>query len=170
MIRTLAPKDWGLTTGPAGGLHLGGIRATDLARSFGTPLHVLDERRLEATAVRFRQGAAEAYSGRTSVHYAFKCNSVPAVLRTVRGAGLKAEVMSALELDLALSLGFEGRDIIVNGPCKTDEFLKACLACGARLVNVDSLEGLLLSTGSPEPRSARPTSCSASTPIMSRGA
>jgi diaminopimelate decarboxylase len=84
------------------------------------------------------------YPGRTSVHYAFKCNSVPAVVAAIRRAGLRAEVMSEFELELALRLGYRGEEIVVNGPGKTPELLRACLEVGVRLIVVDSLGELFL--------------------------
>jgi diaminopimelate decarboxylase len=142
MARTLKPQDWGLQKEAGGALLVGGFRTVDLAREFGTPLHVLNEARLEETANRFRRSMEAAYPGRTSVHYAFKCNSVPAVVATVRRAGLKAEVMSEFELELALRMGYSGEEIIVNGPGKTDRFLLLCLRANVRLVIVDSLSEL----------------------------
>ncbi|MDH5769560.1 MAG: hypothetical protein OEZ31_11500, partial [Nitrospirota bacterium] len=89
-----------------------------------------------------RENIRTVYAGKTSVHYAFKCNSIPAVIRILRSAGLKAEVMSEFELDLALHMGYEGEEIIVNGPCKTDSFLHKCLDKEVRLIIVDSLDEL----------------------------
>jgi diaminopimelate decarboxylase len=144
MTQTLGPRDWGLRTDGGGALMLGNFRAVDLARRHGTPLHVIHEARLEQTAFHFRRAFAAAYHGRTSAHYAFKCNSVPAVIQIIRRAGLKAEVMSEFELDLALRLGYEGGDIVVNGPGKSPSFLKKCLTSGVRLINIDSMSELAL--------------------------
>jgi len=139
MIRVLEPADWGLKAAEDGALLIGDCRAVDLARAYGTPLHVLNEPRLEETGARFRRAFEKAYPGRTSIHFALKCNSVPAVLQGVRRAGLRAEVMSEFELDLALRLGWEGPDIVVNGPAKTPAFLRRCVTLGVRYVVVDSL-------------------------------
>jgi diaminopimelate decarboxylase len=144
VTRVLEPSDWGLGTAADGRLTIGTVSAVDIARDFGTPLHVLHEERLEATAAAFRRSMESAYPGRSSVHYAFKCNSVPAVIEAVRRAGLKAEVMSPFELELALRLGYGGEDIVVNGPGKTAAFLKTAVASAVRLVNVDSLAELAL--------------------------
>jgi diaminopimelate decarboxylase len=144
MTRPLGPQAWGLRVEGGGALMIENVRVVDLARRYGTPLHVVHETRLEQTADHFRRAFSSAYPGRTSVHYAFKCNSVPAVVRTVRRAGLQAEVMSEFELDLALRLGYQGPDIVVNGPGKSSAFLKRCLASGVRLINVDSLSELEL--------------------------
>ncbi len=144
MTQTLEPRDWGLGTDPDGRLMIGAESAAGLARTYGTPLHVLHEGRLEATAVRFRRSMESAYPGRTSVHFAFKCNSVPAVIEAVRRAGLKAEVMSPFELELALRLGYRGEDVVVNGPGKTAAFLKLCVESAVRLIAVDSLGEIAL--------------------------
>jgi diaminopimelate decarboxylase len=138
----LPVQAWGADVDSSGRLLVGGCSTVDLAKTYGTPLHVVNRDRLAATALEFRHAFECAYPGKVCVHYAFKCNGVPAVVETVRAGGLKAEVMSEFELDLALRLGFPPSDIIVNGPCKPDSFLTRCIASGVRLIVVDSLEEL----------------------------
>jgi diaminopimelate decarboxylase len=142
MKNPLHPRDWGLGAGPTGELLVGDCSTVDLAKIYGTPLHVVNEQRLEETARHFRRATERFYPGRTFVHYAFKCNSVPAIIKLVQRAGLKAEVMSEFELDLALHLGYGGDAIVVNGPCKTDAFLRKCLEKQVRFIVVDSLDEL----------------------------
>lgn len=142
MRKNLKPQDWGLEVSPNGELMVGDYSAVALAKEYGTPLHVVNESRLTETAHDFQESVRSAYPGKTSVHYAYKCNSVPAVIQMIRSAGLKAEVMSEFELDLALSLSQAGAEIIVNGPCKTDSFLRKCLKNRVRLIIVDSLDEL----------------------------
>jgi diaminopimelate decarboxylase len=135
-------EDWGLAINANGELAVGGCSAVSLAKTFGTPLHVVHEDRLNSTARDFLRTFQDVYPGRVSAHFAFKCNGVPAVVETVMRAGFKAEVMSEFELDLALCAGCRGKDIVVNGPCKPDDFLKKCLLHGVRLIVVDSLDEL----------------------------
>ena len=142
MKKILHPKDWGLQVSPNGELMVGGYSSVVLAKEYGTPLHVVNESRLKETAINFRESVRSLYPGKTSVYYAYKCNSVPAIVRIIRSAGLKAEAMSEFELDLALRLGHSGEEIIVNGPCKTDVFLRKCLKNRVRLIIVDSLDEL----------------------------
>lgn len=141
-MKQLLPEDWGLETAQDGKLVAAGCSTLDLCSKYGTPLHVLDEERLELTARHFLESARAAYRGKVSVHYPFKCNSLPAVVAAGKRAGMAAEVMTPFELHLATSLGYAGRDIIVNGPCKTEDFLQACLDHSVRFVIVDSLEEL----------------------------
>lgn len=142
MKLTLTPGDWDLEKGPMGELTIHGLAATDLAARFGTPLHVVDLARLERVA----RGAADQlrspYPGKSAVHYAFKCNAAPGILEVIRRAGLHAEVCTEQELQLALRCGFDGSEIIVNGPAKSIRFLEECLAAEARLIIVDALEEL----------------------------
>lgn len=140
--KILKPTIWGLHTGSNNELMLYDFLLTDFAELYGTPLYVLDEARLTHRAVKFKASAERNYSGPVSIHYPFKCNSVPAVVDTIKRAGLKAEVMTEFELNLALKSGFKGSEIIVNGPCKTDSFLKKCLDANVRFMSVDSADEL----------------------------
>lgn len=138
-----SPAHWDLRATPAGELTVGSVGVLSLAQEYGTPLHVIDEKRLLTTARNFRAAVESAYApSKTRVHFAFKCNSVPAVVRAVQSAGLHAEVMTEYELELALRLGFAGEQIIVNGPCKTEDFLRKSIQSNARLIIVDSLQEL----------------------------
>jgi diaminopimelate decarboxylase len=131
-----------LESNDAGELMIGGCNTIDMAKFYGTPLHVVDTEKLQKTARDFAATVDLVYPGKISVHYAFKCNPVPGILRIVREAGLKAEVMSEYELHLALKLGYTGNEIIVNGPFKTDRMIRACIDYQVRLINIDSMQEL----------------------------
>ena len=139
----LDPRKWGLDTSPDGTLMVNGYAVPDLAAQYGTPLHVVHETRLADTAAKFHNAFSHGYPGVASIHYAFKCNPVPGVIQILQRAGLKAEVMSEFELTLARQLGFQGSDIVVNGPFKPKSLLTACLKNQVRLIVVDSIAELL---------------------------
>jgi diaminopimelate decarboxylase len=139
MILNELIKRWGLDASNGGELIIGGCNSLDLGNIYGTPLHVVNEERLRATAESFLKTIKLKYQGAVSVHYAFKCNPVPGIIKIIKEQGLKAEVMSEYELMLALKLGYTGNDIIVNGPFKTDRLITACLENNIRFINVDSL-------------------------------
>jgi diaminopimelate decarboxylase len=141
-INQLVPENWGLGINGSGELMIGECSCIDLAKTYGTPLHVADEHCMKATAENFLQCFTDIYPGRFSAHYAFKCNPVPGLINLIRQTGFKAEVMSEFELSLASRLGFKGSDIIVNGPYKPDSFLSACIKNDVRLVIVDSFQEL----------------------------
>lgn len=137
-LTTLQSEAWGLTHDADGALQMEGVRLVDLAREYGTPLHVVDRPRLSRAAAEFVAACAAAYGGRTSVHYAMKANGVRAVVQAIRDVGLGIEVMTEFELSLALRLGFQPTQVIVNGPCKTPEFLRLCVCTGVKAIIVDS--------------------------------
>lgn len=137
------PSDYGLTLDRDECLLMDGVKLTDVAKEFGTPVHVVNGQRLVRDAQKFADEAKNSYPGPVSVHFAFKSNSVPGIVELIRGAGLKAEVMSEYELTLALRLGYEPKEIIVNGPCKTREFLARCVQSAVRFILVDSAEELI---------------------------
>jgi diaminopimelate decarboxylase len=141
-VKTGRPDTWGLGVSKQGELIAGGCSTVRLADTYGTPLHVVDERRLKLTARDFMKAINDNYPGKVSVHFAFKCNSVPGVVKIVQQAGLKAEVMSEYELKLALHMGFQGKDIIINGPFKPDVLLGMCLDSCVRYIVIDSLTEL----------------------------
>ncbi len=138
----LTPHDFGLRSNESGELFKNNIKLTDLADEYDTPLFVLDPESITKRAERFSHYAAIASSNNSRVFYPFKCNSVPAVVNAVKEAGLSAEAMTEFELELALKCGFKPSDIIVNGPCKTDSFIRKCLECKVHLFVIDSLSEL----------------------------
>ena len=139
MILSELIKGWGLDANNRGELIIGGCNTLDLGNIYGTPLHIVNEARLRTTAYSFLETIKSKYPGKISVHYAFKCNPVPGIIKIIKEEGIKAEVMSEYELMLALKLGYSGNDIIVNGPYKTDRLITACLENNIRFINVDSL-------------------------------
>jgi diaminopimelate decarboxylase len=138
------PAMWGLSENERGELFIGNCSTLDLARRYGTPLHVVNSRRLLETASAFKATVNSYYPYQADVHYAFKCNPVPGVLSIIKNAGLKAEVMSDFELYMAVETGFSGNEIVVNGPFKTSAFLHNCLLQKVKLIVVDSLQELEL--------------------------
>ena len=138
----LSPHDWDLDYDINGELLLNEFRLSNLAKEYGTPLYILNTNRLFNLAKYFKQKAEQIFSGRAEVYYPFKCNAVPGVINTLKKAGLYAEVMTEYELDLALMLGFKRSQIIVNGPCKTMDFLTKCVLEKVKLIIVDSISEL----------------------------
>jgi diaminopimelate decarboxylase len=132
-------KGWGLDANNKGELIIGGCNTVTIGNIYGTPLHVVDEAGLKIKAYSFLETLVSKYPGKVSVHYAFKCNPVPGIIKIIREERFNAEVMSEFELNLALRLGYSGNEIIVNGPFKTRKLLTACLENEVRFIIVDSL-------------------------------
>jgi len=119
-----------------GELVVGGVRATELAGRFGTPLVVYDETTLRNQARAYRAAAPGAL-----VAYGTKAFPSVALLRLFAAEGLGADVSTAGELAFALRAGLDGQRLIVHGNNKEDELLRGAADAGA-LVVLDSLDEL----------------------------
>ena len=102
----LVERVWpiGASRDDAGHLRLGGITADELAARFGTPLYVLDEDEVRATARRVREAfdaAAAAHGTTARVYYASKAFLSTAVVTWVLDDGLTTDVAPRAELAAA---------------------------------------------------------------------
>jgi diaminopimelate decarboxylase len=117
-----------------GELTLGGVRAGELARAYGTPLVVYDEATLRAQARAYRAAAPDAL-----VAYGTKAFPSVAVMHLLAEEGIGADVSTAGELAFALRAGIDGERMVVHGNNKEDALLAGAAEVGA-LVVLDSLE------------------------------
>ncbi len=108
-----------------------------VAECYGSPFYLFDADRFRANLERFSAAMRERYQP-FLLGYSYKTNYLPAACRLVKELGGYAEVVSRLEYDLALRLGYEHRNIIFNGPLKREEDLAVAFAGGA-IVNLDSM-------------------------------
>src|SRR4051795_3232406 len=133
VLHELLPDSAGVEDGE---LVLGGVRASELAREFGTPVVVYDETTLRAQARAYAAAAPGAL-----VVYGTKAFPSVAVLRLFAEEGLGADVSTAGELAFALRAGLDGERLIVHGNNKEDELLRGAAQADA-LVVLDSLDEL----------------------------
>jgi diaminopimelate decarboxylase len=113
----------------AGELGLGGIRATELANEFGTPLLVYCERTLLARAREY-----QAVDQNALILYGTKAFPNVALLALFAGEGLGADVSTLGELRFALAAGVPVERIVFHGNNKSDEELRAAAEAGIATV------------------------------------
>jgi diaminopimelate decarboxylase len=120
-----------------GELTLGGVRASELARRFGTPVVVYDEETLRARARAYRAAAPGAL-----IAYGTKAFPSVALLRLFAEEGLGADVSTVGELEFALRAGVAGERLVIHGNNKEDELLRRSAEAGALIVldSIDELE------------------------------
>ena len=112
LVERLWPRT--VTRAPDGALHVGGLSVTELARTHGTPLYVLDEADLRARCREFRAAFAGA-----DVFYAGKAFLCKAVVRIVAEEGLSLDVCTGGELAVALKAGMPPERIGFHGSNKS---------------------------------------------------
>jgi diaminopimelate decarboxylase len=110
-------------------LRLGGLTADALAEEYGTPLVVLCEDTIRATARALRDAVGD---GR--VFFGTKALPNVALLRVLRDEGVGADVASAGELAFAAAAGLDGGELVVHGNNKDAAFLAAAARVAAPVV------------------------------------
>src|SRR5713226_1090257 len=112
---------FGFHVNAAGHLELGGVDAVELAREFGTPLHVLDEERLRANCAAYRDALAQAYGGSARPLFASKACCIIATCQIASQEGLGVDVASGGEIHTALRAGVPPTDLYFHGNNKTPD-------------------------------------------------
>ena len=108
----------------------------EAAERWGTPLYVLD---LDAAVAQLAAYRSAFPTG--LIAYAVKANPDPQLLRRLAAEGAGCEVVTAVELALALRAGCPPQRIVMNGVGTRDEELHLALGAGV-LINAESLDAL----------------------------
>lgn len=116
-----------------GDLEIGGVRLSEAARRYGTPVHILDEAGVRERCRAFRRALPDS-----EIAYAAKAFLSRGVLRWIHEEGLSLDVCSAGELAVARSLRFPAERILFHGNGKTPEDLKAAFSYGVGRIVVDA--------------------------------
>ena len=122
-----------------GMLTVGGCRADDLAREFGTPALIVDEAALRARAREYRS-ALSARWPRSRVVFASKAFPATAVQRVMVEEGLGLDVAGGGEILTALKAGVDPALIVHHGNAKGDEEIAMAVEHGIGLVVVDNAD------------------------------
>ncbi|MDD3818234.1 MAG: decarboxylase [Actinomycetota bacterium] len=98
---------------------------------------------------KFRTNFYEFYDAFTLIYpkikiaYSYKTNYIPALCKIINNEGGYAEVVSEMEYDLAIKVGVNPENIIVNGPYKPEKSLEKYLTKGS-IVNLDNYSEFIL--------------------------
>lgn len=132
----LYPKVWPRNTfrAPDGVVRIAGVDVRELARTYGTPLFVIDEADFKSRCAEY----AEAFDDPALVHYASKAFLCTEVARWVAGQGLSLDICSGGELSVALRAGFPPGRIAFHGNNKSSAELEEALDAGVGTVVLDS--------------------------------
>ncbi|MGY4649390.1 diaminopimelate decarboxylase [Mycobacterium sp. URHB0021] len=133
----LAPNVWPRNTvrQDDGVVSIGGVRLTDIAEEFGTPVFVIDE---DDFRTRCREIAA-AFGGGEFVRYAAKAFLCSEVARWINEEALSLDVASGGELAVALHGGFPAERIALHGNNKSVDELTMAVKSGVGHVVLDSM-------------------------------
>jgi diaminopimelate decarboxylase len=136
-VLRLAPNVWprNAVRTDSGEVSIAGIRVSDLAAEYGTPLFVIDE-----DDFRYRcRNIAAAFGGGEYVRYAAKAFLCTEIARWVDEEGLALDVCSGGELAVALHANFPPERIALHGNNKSIAELTTAVKAGVGHVVVDSM-------------------------------
>lgn len=108
-----------------------------IAEKYGDSFYLLDsdvfKNNCENLLDSFRR-----YYPKTNIAYSYKTNYTPKLAKLVDSLGGYAEVVSEMEMEVALKSGVEANHIIWNGPVKNEDKVEELLLAGG-MVNIDSV-------------------------------
>jgi len=117
----------------------GGLRVTDIADEFGTPVYVADEARLRENYRNVYNAFSKHIS--TRINYACKANSSLAVLKILEQEGSCIDAVSVGEVITCMKAGFTPDRIMYTGVNVSNEEMRALVELGV-MINVDSASQL----------------------------
>lgn len=128
---------WGLTTNALGHMAVQGVDMLDLVKTYGSPLFVVNQHRLESDIAHVLS-ALKGLQTETELLYSYKTNCVPGILREIHKHNIGAEVISHYELWMAAKLNVHPDKIVFNGVNKTDDSLNMAIDMNILCINIDS--------------------------------
>ena len=108
-----------------------------LSERFGNAFYLLESGSFEQNYRELTE-AFKSYYPKFNIAYSYKTNYTPKLVQIVDRLGGYAEVVSDLELEIALRSGVASSHIIWNGPVKNEKKVKELLLAGGT-VNIDSI-------------------------------
>lgn len=103
--------------------HLGfaGLDTVELAKTYGTPLYVMDEDKIREKCRTYKNGLKSAFGSSAKVIYASKAASFKQIYRIMKEEEIGVDVVSAGEIHTALSAGYDISNAYFHSNNKTDE-------------------------------------------------
>lgn len=110
---------------------------TGLRKEYGEAFYLLDSEQFRTNFLELKEAFSSIYPN-FNIAYSYKTNYTPKFCKIVNELGGYAEVVSEMEMELALRCGVDHSRIIWNGPIKDKERMSEFLLAGGT-VNIDSI-------------------------------
>ena len=111
---------------------------SELRKEYGDAFYLLDSEQYRNNFIELRDTFRKIYPN-FNIAYSYKTNYTPKFCKIVNELGGYAEVVSEMELEIALRIGVKPNRIIWNGPIKNPQKLEEFLVAGGT-DNIDSIE------------------------------
>lgn len=134
-LESTMPNKFGTRTEYLPKTHIDNVAVKELVAEYGSPLFVMSEATLRSTYRNAKRAFTTRYP-KVQFAWSYKTNYLNAVCNTYHQEGSWAEVVSGFEYQKALNNGVDGRNIIFNGPDKTEEDLRKAIN-NKSLIHID---------------------------------
>ncbi len=131
-----------LSVNEAGHLCLGGKDTVELAKTYGTPLYLMDEDRIRERCRTYREAMQAAFGAEALPLYAGKAAAFRHIYRIMREEGMGIDVVSSGEIYSAASVGFPMERAYFHSNNKTDADVAYAMETGVGYFVVDNREEL----------------------------
>ena len=111
-------------------------KINEICKIYGDAYYLLDSKQFKKNFVELKESFSKIYSN-FNIAYSYKTNYTPKFCRIVNELGGYAEVVSDMEMEIALRIGVSPEKIIWNGPYKNLKKVEELLLIGGT-VNLDS--------------------------------
>ena len=112
------------------------IQMKQLTEQIGDAFYMLESKQFRQNFLELKSEFVKIYPN-FNIAYSYKTNYTPKLCRIVNELGGFAEVVSDMEMEIALRIGVEPKNIIWNGPFKNAKKVEQLLVMGGT-VNIDS--------------------------------
>lgn len=123
---------------------VGGISLVELAHTYGTPLYVLDEATIRASARAYCDTLKAAYPAESLPMYACKANMSLGLVKLMDQEGMGLDVVSGGEIYTAVQAGFPMERVLFNGNNKTPQEIELAVHHGVGRISADNFNDLEL--------------------------
>ena len=119
-------------------LKIQGVPLSELAETYGTPLYIYDQNRIEEQMETYRS-CMNSDVLQTEILYASKAFCIQEMVKLVQAHGLSLDVVSGGELYTALAAGFDPADIHFHGNNKSPQEIEEALQAKVGTFIVDNV-------------------------------
>ena len=119
-------------------LKIQGVPLSELAETYGTPLYIYDQNRIEEQMETYRS-CLNSDVLQTEILYASKAFCIQEMVKLVQAHGLSLDVVSGGELYTALAAGFDPADIHFHGNNKSPQEIEEALQAKVGTFIVDNV-------------------------------
>ncbi len=123
-----------------GELVIGGVKASDLSKKYGTPLYVMDVAFIKSVCKAFKYTINKCYEGFGAVAFASKAFSCKAIYAIMKKLDMNIDVVSSGEIYTAISSGFDISKAYFHGNNKLISELEFAVANKIGVVVIDNIE------------------------------